>query len=213
VKSRFGANLRANIDRYVRRIQKQHKCEFSRVQTLEQVDEFMEAFVRLHQERWQSKGQRGAFALTGFKDFMCQTVREAFRSHRARLWMLILDGRCVGTLQAFIDRGVAHYFQGGFASGYEKYHLGSVMLALAIQDCLNADDVDVLDLMGGGGSYKRAWTTTAHEAVQVEIMNSRVMFFVYRCVRSGREQLSRLYRSILPGSLQSAIRKHYSTNT
>lgn len=213
VKLGFGSNLRTNIDRYIRRIEKQYKCRFVRVQTLEQVDEFMETFVRLHQERWQSKGERGSFAFPGFKDFMHETLREAFRCHRASLWMLFLDGQCVATLQAFVDRGVAHYFQGGFASGYEKYHLGSVMLALSIQDCIETDGIDEFDFMGGGASYKESWTTSAHEAVEVEILSSGWIPGAYRYSCVAKTHLSSIYRSMLPLALRSTIRKYLVPST
>lgn len=62
--------------------------------------------------------------------------------------MLFLDGQCVAVLQAFVDRGVAHYLQGGFKSGYDKHHLGTVMVALAVQDCVEAGDVDEFDFRG-----------------------------------------------------------------
>lgn len=52
--------------------------------------------------------------------------------------------------QAFVDRGVAHSFQGGFKSGYEKHHLGTVRIALAVQDCVRTDGIDEFDFMGGG---------------------------------------------------------------
>jgi hypothetical protein len=116
-------------------------------------------------------------------------------------------------LQAFVDRRVVHYFQGGFKSGYEKYHLGSVMLALAVQDSLQADDVDEFDFMGGGGSYKESWTTTAHEGVEVEILKSNATALAYQCVRRSRKRVSHLYRSLLPVTLRSAIRKHFPVNT
>jgi len=208
VKRGLGSNLRTNIDRYIRRIEKHYKCEFRCVQTMEQLDEFMESFVRLHQERWQSKGERGSFASPGFKEFMRDTVREAFRCQRARLWMLFLDGQCVATLQAFVDRSVAHYFQGGFASGYEKYHLGSVMLALAIQDCIAADDIDEFDFMGGGASYKESWTSSAHEAVEVEILSPGWIPGTYKYGCLAKTHLSSLYRSMLPLALRSTIRKY-----
>jgi CelD/BcsL family acetyltransferase involved in cellulose biosynthesis len=213
VKLGFGSNLRTNIDRYIRRIQKEYKCQFCRVRTPEQLEEFMDVFVQLHQERWQSKGELGSFAHPNFKEFMQETVREAFLYDRARLWMLLLDGQCVAVLQAFVDRRVVHYFQGGFKSGYEKYHLGSVMLALSVQDSLQADDVDEFDFMGGGGRYKESWTTTAHEAVVVEILKSNATTLAYQCVRIGRERLSRLYRFLLPVVLRSAIRKHFPART
>lgn len=81
---------------------------------------------------------------------MEETLCDALRYDRARLWMLFLDGQCVAVLQAFVDRGVVHYFQGGFKNGYDKHHLGTVMLALSLRDCLQADGIDEFDFMGGG---------------------------------------------------------------
>jgi len=46
VKLGFGSNLRTNIDRYIRRIQKDNKCQFHRVRTPEQLQEFMVETLR-----------------------------------------------------------------------------------------------------------------------------------------------------------------------
>lgn len=48
---------------------------------------------------------------------------------------------------AFVDRGVAHSFHGG-KRGYEKHHLGTVVSALAVQDCVQADGIDEFDFIG-----------------------------------------------------------------
>jgi len=203
VKLGFGSNLRTNIDRYIRRIQKDYKCQFHRVRTSGQLEEFMEAFVQLHQERWQSKGEPGSFALPNRKTFMQETVREAFRCDRARLWTLFLDGQCVAVLQAFVDRGVVHYFQGGFKSGYDKHHLGSVMLALAVQDCVETDDVDEFDFMGGGGAYKDHWTKTSHEALEFEVLRAGFRPKLFEAIR----YVVCLYKRTLPENVRKKIRK------
>jgi CelD/BcsL family acetyltransferase involved in cellulose biosynthesis len=203
VKLGFGSNLRTNIDRYIRRIQKDYKCQFSRVRTPEQLEEFMDAFVQLHQERWQSKGEPGSFAYPNFKEFMQETVRDSFRCGRARLWMLFLDGQCVAALQAFVDRGVAHYFQGGFKSGFEKHHLGSVMLALSLQDCLQADGVDEFDYMGGGAAYKDHWTKTSHEAIEFEVLRTGFRPKLYAAIR----YVMYLYMRNIPQKVRKKIRK------
>ena len=203
VKLGFGSNLRTNIDRYIRRIQKDYKCQFHRVRTPEQLEEFMDAFVQLHQERWRSKGEPGSFALPNRKAFMQETLREAFRCDRARLWTLFLDGQCVAVLQAFVDRGVVHYFQGGFKSGYDKHHLGSAMLALAVQDCVQADDVDEFDFMGGGGTYKDHWTKTSHEAIEFEVLRTGFCTKLFEAIR----YVVRLYKRTLPETFRKKIRK------
>jgi CelD/BcsL family acetyltransferase involved in cellulose biosynthesis len=203
VKLGFGSNLRTNIDRYIRRIQKDYKCQFHRVRTPEQLEEFMDAFVQLHQERWQSKGEAGSFALPNRKAFMQETVRDAFRCERARLWTLFLDGQCVAVLQAFVDRGVVHYFQGGFKSGYDKHHLGSVVLALAVQDCVQADDVDEFDFMGGGGTYKDHWTKTSLEAVEFEVLRTGFRTKLFEAIR----YVVRIYTRTLTENVRKKIRK------
>ena len=199
----LGSNLRTNIDRYIRRIQKDYTCQFLRVRTPEQLEEFMDSFVQLHQERWQSKGEPGSFALPNRKAFMQETVRDAFRCDRARLWMLFLDGQCVAALQAFVDRGVAHYFQGGFKSGYDKHHLGSVMLALAVQDCVQAEDVDEFDFMGGGGTYKDHWTKTSHEAIEFEALRPGFRPKLFEAIR----YIVCIYKRMLPETFRKKIRK------
>ena len=203
VKLGLGSNLRTNIDRYIRRIQKDYTCQFLRVRTPEQLEEFMDSFVQLHQERWQSKGEPGSFALPNRKAFMQETVRDAFRCDRARLWMLFLDGQCVAALQAFVDRGVAHYFQGGFKSGYDKHHLGSVMLALAVQDCVQAEDVDEFDFMGGGGTYKDHWTKTSHEAIEFEALRPGFRPKLFEAIR----YIVCIYKRMLPETFRKKIRK------
>ena len=203
VKLGLGSNLRTNIDRYIRRIQKDYKCQFSRVSTPEQLEEFMDAFVQLHQERWQSKGEPGSFTSPNFKEFMQETLREAFRCERARLWMLFLDGQCVAVLQAFVDRGVAHYFQGGFKSGYDKHHLGSVTVALAIQDCVQADGIDEFDFMGGGAMYKDHWTRTMHEAVELEVLRTGFGPKLF----AAFSYFAHIYKRTLPPKVRKKIRK------
>jgi CelD/BcsL family acetyltransferase involved in cellulose biosynthesis len=203
VKRGFGANLRTNIDRYIRRIQKEYKCQFYRVRSPEQLEEFMDVFVRLHQDRWQSKGKPGSFTLPRFKEFMHETVRHAFYYNRARLWMLYLDGQCVAVLQAFVDRGVAHYFQGGFKSGYEKYHLGSVMNALSLQDCLQADDIHEFDFMGGGSRYKENWTKTGIDAIECEVLRAGSRTRLLEAIR----YLKCVHRGIFPQTFRTIIQK------
>lgn len=163
----------------------------------------MDAFVQLHQERWQSKGEPGSFTLPNRKEFMQETLRDSFRCDRARLWTLFLDGQCVAVLQAFVDRGVVHYFQGGFKSGYDKHHLGSVVLALAVQDCVQADDVDEFDFMGGGGTYKDHWTKTSLEAVEFEVLRTGFRTKLFEAIR----YVVRIYTRTLTENVRKKIRK------
>ena len=111
------------------------------------------------------------------------------------------------SVQAFVDCGVAHYFQGGFKSGYEKHHLGSVMLALALQDCVQADDVDEFDYMGGGAAYKDHWTKTSHEAIEFEVLRTGFRPKLFEAIRYIEPSVVRIYRRTLPENVRDKIRK------
>jgi hypothetical protein len=102
---------------------------------------------------------------------------------------------------------VAHYFQGGFKSGYEKHHLGSVMLALALQDCVQADDVDEFDYMGGGAAYKDHWTKTSHEAIEFEVLRTGFRPKLFEAIRYIEPIVVRIYRRTLPEKVRDNIRK------
>src|SRR6185436_12837424 len=97
----------------------------------------LDEFIRLHQMRWTAKGESGSFAYPKFEAFLRTAVSQALSENRLGFWTLKLNGQCAATLLAFIDNGVAHYFQSGFDMNYAKYSLGSVMVAQCIQACVS----------------------------------------------------------------------------
>jgi hypothetical protein len=102
---------------------------------------------------------------------------------------------------------VAHYFQGGFKTGFEKCHLGSVMVALSVQDCLLADDVDEFDFMGGGATYKDHWTKAIRESIELEVLRTGFRSKLYAETRCIVQSIACIYRSTIPQKFREKIRK------
>jgi hypothetical protein len=81
------------------------------------------------------------------------------------------------------------------------------MLALALQDCVQADDVEEFDFMGGGGEYKDHWTKTSHEASEFEVLRTGFRPKLFEAIRSIEPSVVRIYRRTLPEKVRDKIRK------
>jgi CelD/BcsL family acetyltransferase involved in cellulose biosynthesis len=193
VKSGMGSKLRSRIDYYQRKLDRAYPYRFERIEAAGQMEAVMDEFVRLHQARWQSKGESGSFTLPHFENFLRESMRQGLADGRLRLWTLTINDQCAAVLMAYVDSGVAHYFQGGFDPVYGRFSLGSVMLALCIRDCLGDADIHAFDFMGGAAPYKDAWTKTAREAVELELIRPGLRPQLYQAAKRGRRMAAGIW--------------------
>jgi len=203
----LGPALRKNIGYYTRRLLKTHRCEFSRVGTSKELDEAVGALIRLHQARWRAKGEPGSFARPRFDTFLRDAMRDSFDTDRLRLWTLAIDGEMAATLLAFVDRGVVHYFQGGFDPAYARDSLGTVMLAMCVRDCFEAGDVREFDFMAGQGGYKESWTTMTRPNLELTMTRPGAGTLAYLAVARGERLARLLLKATLPRTLRAAARR------
>ncbi len=207
IKSGMGKSMRAHINRQIRRFFRLFNCTFRRVEQMDEIEMTIKRFVYLHQVRWQAKGEPGSFSLPRFREFLSETMRESSARGRMRMWVLEVDGLIEAVLLAFLDGGVAHYFQGGFNPDYAKESLGSVMIGLCIKDCVEANDVKEFDFMGGDVQYKTHWTKMSRETVEVEWMRQGVRSLIYTA-RNQAEAISKaVYRATVPDTVKAARRQ------
>src|SRR5262249_21072962 len=71
-------SARNNIGPRTRKLFSAHECNLKKAETADELEEAMDALVRLHQARWQSRGEPGAFALPNIEKFLREAAH-AFR--------------------------------------------------------------------------------------------------------------------------------------
>lgn len=208
LKASYGRSMRRNIEYYSRRLFKSYQCDFGLVTTHDQLGPALDALVRLHQARWRSKGEAGAFGVAHFETLVRAAAEQAFRSGHLRLWTLSIDGRIEGVLLGFLDHGVLHYFQKGFNPSFAKDDLGTALLALCVKACVEDPSVNAFDLMGGGAPYKDLWARSATVNVVNEMRRPN---WRTRLV-SGRDGVTHAgtaaYRVLTPTWLRRVRRDH-----
>lgn len=196
VKHGWSRQVSHTLERRMNKLYKDYAVAFQRVETAAELEPALDEFVRLHQMRWTSKGESGSFTYPQFEEFLRTAVKQALAEERLGFWTLKLNGQCVAALLAFIDNGVAHYFQGGFDVSYAKYSLGSVMMALCIQACIADPAIREFDLMGGGAAYKDSWTKNARAAYELELFRPGWRAALYQHGWQTRRVLGRARRAV-----------------
>ena len=178
----WSKKFRHNLERSAKLLTQQSNASFRTVRERSELTARFEDFVRLHQLRWVGKGRPGSFADPAVTQFCLAAVLDAFDQDSLRFWCCERDGRCIATLIAFVDGGVAHYFQSGFDPAFSKFSLGSVMIAHCLKDCVADPGILEFDFMGGGAPYKDSWTAQTRTALQFEYLRTRRVAMLFRVV-------------------------------
>jgi CelD/BcsL family acetyltransferase involved in cellulose biosynthesis len=206
-KGSLGRSMRRNVEYYARRLFKKYDCEFSRVRSLSDLDLAFDSLVLLHQKRWLSKGEPGAFSGTSFAVFLRCAVKQGFVEGRVRVWILKINGTIEAVLVGFLDGGTLHYFQKGFNPQYAPDDLGTAMLGLCVRDCFEDRGVSTFDFMGGGAPYKDLWARSARETMALEVRRHGPRTWLVETHGRLKEWCRTLLRSVIPHRLRVARRE------
>lgn len=200
--SGLGNSARANVVRRTRRLFESHDCRLRRVETADELEPAMNALVRLHQARWQSKGEPGSFTLPNVEEFLKEAMRNSLNEHRLGFTTLEVGGKIAGVRVDFVDNGTAHGFQGGFDPAYAGEGLGSVINGLCIRACIEDELIDKYDFMGGNAEYKESWTKNYRDSVCLSLARPGIR----SKVSEGIEIAKALGKSVLRATVPKPIR-------
>jgi CelD/BcsL family acetyltransferase involved in cellulose biosynthesis len=206
IKRSLGRSMKAQLGGKTRRLLEVDNCRFHCVETPEELEPAMDSLVRLHQARWRSKGEPGSFALSSFEGFLKASMRSSFANGRVLLWTIELEGQTAATLLAFVDNGIAHYFQGGFDPAYSKYSLGSVMLGLCLRACIDEKQLCQFNFMGGDTSYKARWTNLGLDSVELEWLRPGLRSILFQLYQGAVQRGKSLVRALVPKSIRATRR-------
>lgn len=207
-------SARDNVGRRTRRLFDSHECRLRRVETADELEPAMESLVRLHQARWQSKGEPGTFALPNVEAFLKEAMRASLSDQRLGFTTLEVDGQIAAARVDFLDNHIAHWFQGGFDPAYAKQGLGSVMNGLCIRACIDDELVHEYDMMGGSGEHKESWTKDYKDSVCLTLDRPGIRSKAYKSIEIAKAMGKSLLRVTIPQPIRLAghrliTQRHY----
>jgi CelD/BcsL family acetyltransferase involved in cellulose biosynthesis len=189
----LGFNLRRNLHKCERRAKKDYKVAFGICSNKEDIKREMETFFVLHQKRWQSKNQAGAFSDQRFRDFHLD-VAECFAE---RGWLALntitLNATPATAGYAFVYGKKLYSYLSGFDPQFSKYRIGSLRLMYLIRHCI-VKGLTEYDFMRGDEPYKEQWNTSVRNNLEFWVTRKKIVPVVYSAVTKNN-RLSGLVRA------------------
>lgn len=155
-------NLRSQLGRRRRKLEREHGLEFRQTTAPESLERDMDAFFRLHEERWRDRGGSSSGA-DSVRRLHREFAAAALQRGWLRLWTAWVDGEPGAAWYGWRLGDRYCYSLSGLAKRYEPLALGSVLLAHTIESAA-AEGAAVYDLMWGDEGYKRRFETGRRSA-------------------------------------------------
>jgi CelD/BcsL family acetyltransferase involved in cellulose biosynthesis len=139
-----------------------HKLGTITVETAAQdnLEELLEALLRLHCARWATRGESGVLAADGVQKAHRETARLFLDAHVLRLYALRIGGEIIAVYYGFMHRSAgrlrAYFYLSGFDPAYAKFSAGGLIVEHAIRASIEQGAAE-FDFLRGSESYKYRW--------------------------------------------------------
>ena len=174
----LGYGFRKNLRRYERKLKRDYKVDFRICNATETINNAMRSFFDLHQKRWQSQKQPGAFLDRRFRDFHLEVARSFAERGWLALNFLMLNDEPVAAGYDFMYAKKLFYYLSGFDPEYSKYNIGHLRHMFLIKHCIE-NGVEEYDFMRGDEPYKLKWNTSMRENLEVRAIKRRIIPMAY----------------------------------
>jgi CelD/BcsL family acetyltransferase involved in cellulose biosynthesis len=149
----LGRNMREQIRRYPKRLEKEFKVEYSFAQSEAEVQLALDNLFRLHGARWRARGQTGVLATPRRQKFHRAVCSAFFKRDWLRLWTLRCNGTAVCVLLNYFYDHKYYFFIGGFAPEYSRWSVGTCLFSQVLQRAI-AEGATEFDFLKGEEEYK-----------------------------------------------------------
>jgi CelD/BcsL family acetyltransferase involved in cellulose biosynthesis len=185
LKKSFGRNLRQNLNRNLRKIRENHSVDLKRFDEAGfSVKEAMNLFVKLHEMKWKSEGQPGAFAEETFRNFHTDVAELFARNGWLGIYFLMVDGEPVATQYTFEYIQKMYYYLAGFLPKYKNFSVGNLLIMFLLRQCIEKGFTEY-DMMRGNEAYKLIWTHECRRNFEVRLVRKKITSELYDWVTWG----------------------------
>jgi CelD/BcsL family acetyltransferase involved in cellulose biosynthesis len=146
---------RGKVGLRTRRLEKHYSVRYIKC-TESELQPALDALFRLHQGRWELRGQSGSFASSQRRQFYGELSCALLKRCRLEFWLLELDGKMVAAQFGFRYGVTAFSLQEGFDLAHSSDSVGYVLRAHVLKQLI-ADGVRRYDFLAGESEAKTRW--------------------------------------------------------
>lgn len=175
---RLGSSWRRNLRRWERKLRQNFKIDFNIHNDIDTVNDSMKIVFDLHQKRWQSRKEPGAFSDQRFYDFHLDVAQSFAERGWLTLNILTLNDEPVAAGYSFEYTQKLFCYLSGFDPHLSEYHVGHLRHMYLIKHCIE-NGLKEYDFLRGVESYKRLWKSFIRRNLQVRATKRRIIPIVY----------------------------------
>jgi CelD/BcsL family acetyltransferase involved in cellulose biosynthesis len=174
----LGHSTRKNLRKYLRKLEKEYRVELKKYDEIGSVKEAMEAFFRLHQMKWKSKGELGAFNKPKIRDFHIDVAKRFAEKGWLNLSFLTANDEPIAARYGFEYNQKIYNYLSGWNPEYSQYRVGNLATMYDIQRSIQKG-LKEYDLMRGSEAYKGLWTTKARKNLEIRFVKKGLSPRIY----------------------------------
>jgi CelD/BcsL family acetyltransferase involved in cellulose biosynthesis len=123
------------------------------------IDSMMDALFELHSARWRRSNLPGVLADEVAQDFHRDVARRMLRAGALRMFAVQVGTKTAGVFYGFADRSTVYYYLSGYDPDLQRFGIGNMMVAHAIEAALRSG-ATTFDFLRGAEGYKYGWGAT-----------------------------------------------------
>jgi CelD/BcsL family acetyltransferase involved in cellulose biosynthesis len=164
-------NFRPLLTRYPKRLQSRYQVRISRCEDPADLGPALERLFALHQMRWSTRGEAGAFSVAARRSFYAEMSRAFLERGWLEFSSLALGHEIAATQFCFRYRDTVSLLQEGFDPRYTEDKVGYALRAHVLQR-LMGEGVRCYDFLGGDDSYKLKFGATRSNYLDLHFAGS-----------------------------------------
>jgi CelD/BcsL family acetyltransferase involved in cellulose biosynthesis len=163
---RISKNMRSQLRRRQRALEREGTLAFRTVTEPAVVDEELEAFLELEASGW--KGRAGTAITSDRRTDRCyrEFARAAAERGWLRLYSLELDGKLIASDYGCSFAGGGFLIKTAFSEAHERFSPGLVLRGKVLQAAIE-EGLTSYDFLGGPERYKQSWTSEVHPRTRI----------------------------------------------
>jgi CelD/BcsL family acetyltransferase involved in cellulose biosynthesis len=174
----FMQSLDTNFRKDLRRCQRNLENDYGKIELKKQdafstVDDAMDRFVALHQERWCSKVGKGIFETKQILEFHKKIANKFAENGWLALYFLTVKDVPISAQYCLEYKNKIFYALSGFSKEYSKYSPGNILTLKIIEECFKKQ-VSEFDFMKGEEAYKFNWTKEYRNNLGIRFTNNKL---------------------------------------
>lgn len=169
----FIAGSKKSLKRKIKKAEKRLASdEFEIRSTLDGMpfEQAFEEIVRLHQSRFESKGEPGAFKDENFKTFLHDAVAKLCEQGQAEIIVACHEGEPIGAHLVLHSDRTTQLYLAGILAEKSKLEPGHLLITFAVRRAIE-QQCKVFDFLRGDQPYKPYWGAVANQLCSVRFVS------------------------------------------